>query len=900
MEKVHSNVMHIIGLGSAGTNIVETFLEDQRTLGLLKKEGTRLALLAIDVADPEIKSLQRSYKRIKKSMEEKGIPKERATVIAESVKFPSAEAMFDFVLKKYKEHLKSEKVKLKAYVPWLSSTMAIPPLAGGVGRRRALAKAIYALNYYQLGIIKNLITSFKEQALSSILTPIVVVIFGVGGGTGSGLVFDFARHLRKILGSGVPIIGLSILPCQGDDPPAKGHAAFASIEETSLLVNREDNQHITQAFGEVYQNPFNALIFLPLAPAYTKAGNIIAARKEMDRMTVDMLYILMGFDMADLLGGIGTEVGLTSNFVHTMSLVKVTYPVNDYVEAFKIYLEKLEHLRELRKEKLEIFKGIYDIVQLKYEEAEELYRRYLIKTGNYVEEQFNEKLRGVISGSPRFEEDYGLYIKGLQEQVKLWIEDIKKFLLTIRMVAKTGTIEEAIANLILHKKDVRKADDLESLLTHITKTHREFLEKEEAIFERLKQLIPSSQALTVRQKKILEDFLNITELCEKSLSVLKIFNETRHLNEALLRYYNIVPESEEVSKELKSTRTELTTLYHLVQLMLRTPADEAKMIDEHLTYLSGVMTKLRNKKGEIDNELQRVQEKKKRTEFDIRKLERKLGKFAGFGKKYVKEQITKLERELRRMEEEEEYISGEIKKTDGITDLYRNLIRKIEVTSEYRKTLNNALSLSKEYQERVSNIIKPKKYFERTSELTVEEQMKIVFKILAEQEESLSQEGILKEILDIEHFEDYMKSIIRVFRTPSILGLKPTYRSDYIWVTVQTPQGLWTEHLTQEVSTALAAYVTGEVAKTITIRVIESKEPWTIKLLVVAGRGKVEDLESYEGMKLLFDKASDFERQLSRSFLVEHGVTAEELIDEIKMAKKTEETDKKITASSSS
>jgi len=334
--------------------------------------------------------------------------------------------------------------------------------------------------------------------------------------------------------------------------------------------------------------------------------------------------------------------------------------------------------------------------------------------------------------------------------------------------------------------------------------------------------------------------------------------------------------------------------------MLRTPADEAKMIDEHLTYLSGVMTKLRSKKGETDNELQRVQEKKKRTEFDIRKLERKLGKFAGFGKKYVKEQITKLERELRTMEEEEEYISGEIKKTDGITDLYRNLIRKIEVTSEYRKTLNNALSLSKEYQERISNIIKPKKYFERTSELTVEEQMKIVFKILAEQEESLSREGILKEILDIEHFEDYMKSIIRVFRTPSILGLNPTYRSDYIWVTVQTPQGLWTEHLTQEVSTALAAYVTGEVAKTVTIRVIESKEPWTIKLLVVAGRGKVEDLESYEGMKLLFDKASDFERQLSRSFLVEHGVTAEELIDEIKMAKKTEETDKKITASSSS
>jgi hypothetical protein len=886
MEKIYSNVMHLIGLGSAGTNIVETFLEDERTVGVLKKEGTRLALLAIDIADPEVKSLQRSYEKLKKLMKEKSIPKERVTVIAESVKFPSAEAMFDFVFNKYKEHLENEGAKIDNYVPWLSSTMAIPPLAGGAGRRRALAKAIYALNYHQLGIIKNFITAFKEQALSSIMTPVVVVIFGTGGGTGSGMVFDFTRHLRKILGSGVPIIGLGILPCQGDDPPAKGHTAFASMEETSLLLNHECNEYITKTFGKAYQNPFNALVFLPLAPAYMRAGNIVAARKEMDNMIEDMLYVLMDFDLADLLGGIGTEVGLASNFVHTMSLVKVTYPVSDYVDAFKRYLEKLEHLRELRKEKLEILKSVHGIIEVKHKETEELYRSYLIKTGNYVEEHFDEKLKGVVYGSPRFEEDYELYTKGLQEQVKLWIEDIEKFLLTIRMVAKTGTIEKAIVDLILHEEGLREGDDLESLLTHIGRTHSEFLEKKTAIFERLRQLIPSSQGLTIKQKKILEDFLNITDLCEKSLLVLRVFNETRHLTEILIRYYSIVPESEPVTKELKNSRSELTSLYHLVQLMLRTPADEAKIIDEHLTYLSDIMAKLREKKGEMDNELQRVQEKKKRAEFDIEKLQQKLGGRFGFGNKYAKEQLTKLEREKGKLEEEEEYASSETKKVDSTMDLYRNLSRKIEATSDYRKRLNSVLDLSKEYQERLSDIIKPKKYFERTSELTAGEQMKIIFKILAEQEESLSREGILREILDMEHFEDYMKSIIRVFRTPSIMGMKPTYRTDYVWVTVQTPQGLWTEHLTQEISTALAAYVTGEVSKTVTIRVVESKEPWTARLLVVAGRGKVEDVESYEEMKLLFDKATDFEKQLSRSLLIEAGVTADELVDDITRGRK--------------
>ena len=39
----------------------------------------------------------------------------------------------------------------------------------------------------------------------------------------------------------------------------------------------------------------------------------------MDEMVVDLLYVLMDFDLADLLGGIGTEVGLTNNSAHTLA-----------------------------------------------------------------------------------------------------------------------------------------------------------------------------------------------------------------------------------------------------------------------------------------------------------------------------------------------------------------------------------------------------------------------------------------------------------------------------------------------------------------------------------------------------------------------------------------------------
>jgi len=47
----------LIGLGSAGTNIAEAFLTSDKTMELLKRESTRLAFLAIDIADPEIKSI---------------------------------------------------------------------------------------------------------------------------------------------------------------------------------------------------------------------------------------------------------------------------------------------------------------------------------------------------------------------------------------------------------------------------------------------------------------------------------------------------------------------------------------------------------------------------------------------------------------------------------------------------------------------------------------------------------------------------------------------------------------------------------------------------------------------------------------------------------------------------
>ena len=72
--------------------------------------------------------------------------------------------MFDFINQKYGEYLVGEGSKLEKFVALATNYDGYSSDGWRRRQRRALAKAIYALNYYQLGIIRNCINAFKEQA----------------------------------------------------------------------------------------------------------------------------------------------------------------------------------------------------------------------------------------------------------------------------------------------------------------------------------------------------------------------------------------------------------------------------------------------------------------------------------------------------------------------------------------------------------------------------------------------------------------------------------------------------------------------------------------------------------------------------------------------------------------
>jgi hypothetical protein len=69
--------------------------------------------------------------------------------------------------------------------------------------------------------------------------------------------------------------------------------------------------------------------------------------------------------------------------------------------------------------------------------------------------------------------------------------------------------------------------------------------------------------------------------------------------------------------------------------------------------------------------------------------------------------------------------------------------------------------------------------------------------------------------------------------------------------------------------------------------VIEAREPWITRVLVVGGRGKPEHLEAYDEMQLLHSKSNDFQRSLSRSYLLEHGIAATQVVNKIKNSYQT-------------
>ena len=251
--------VHLIGVGGAGVRVVEQFLRDAPA-DLLDVPGSRFTALALDIGEQDLAGVRALAGRL---------GSERSQVEAVALPLPSAASLQDS-LSRYRDFLKLEYPMYHANpdaAAWLPPQAA--DAAAGRPLPRALAKAVYGQAYYDGD--RPMAAALKRFARSVEATggdAVVCLVFGLGGGTGSGIAPDLARHLSNgLFGRRVLITGVGIAPHEADDPGHRGAALFPALAELDVLCDEDKNRGVTLSCGDLYKNPFTAgFVVVPPAP----------------------------------------------------------------------------------------------------------------------------------------------------------------------------------------------------------------------------------------------------------------------------------------------------------------------------------------------------------------------------------------------------------------------------------------------------------------------------------------------------------------------------------------------------------------------------------------------------------------------------------------------------------
>jgi hypothetical protein len=856
-----SNI-HLIGLGGTGANLIQTLLESDRLQSLLQSEDFNIACLAIDVADGDLNNLQNTYKATLEKLASKGIPVDKLWVRALNIKFNTPDSLFEF-MEKYDKYVEKEGIQIKNYKPWLKSSISIPPLAGGVGRQRALSKAVYNLNYFHYSELNSVMSVFKDRVLTSKNQPIVVVLFGLGGGTGSGMVLDFVRHLRSKLGSSVPIIGMTILPSTADDLLARGPAPYTALMEMELFFNNTLNEQIVKKYGDAYKNPFNSLFFMALDPIYNNRNNLMTAKKELDDSVIDILNMFSSFDLADLLSRVGTNNDFGSNWIHSTAYLKIKYPVDEYVKYLHEYLLLADNAGELMNSKRDVLSKINDILNNRYNEFVELYKRQLISVGGYRADTFGNDVEDVIHRGGKYEAELRKQIKGLSDFAAYYNEKWNKTLMALNF--PEDTVEYSVMQQI---KVFRER------IVHIDKNYEDYNKTVQQFMSELENSITASKFLTSTQIRQIRSYINLVTLLAVAIDTSKSYLRSKALSDELAIRYT--KDKSRIGIRISTIGdTELLPLYKTAGVILTRAETEIKMSDNYVPSIKiirkNIESRFKDESGDVES-LQRQLNQKESEEKRIKNEVSKIWVDFNGRKKVLEKNLKNLQTELiniRSNYEEHKITLDSIREEVEKMTMFE---KSLEVTSTYRKNLNFVYTKTNELNSALSQITRTGNYYERVVELSEAEQVKIMDRILKEEESNIKGDGILKDIVDRDRFRDIVKSYVRIFSVANYAGLSDQYRTDLIWTTVSIPGSLWDGQLQGMLSNTLNVFSSVEASKSISIRQIDQIDPWTITFLVIFAKAKMEDIEKFSSMRSDADSVKKSERVLFRSLLLEQGI----------------------------
>ena len=280
---------HVVGIGKAGAGILAEILRS------LQPGAPKLFALAVDIGDRDLTELRAIAA---------GLPPERAEVEIISLDVPTREALLD-VLRQYPEFLTLEypqHLRRAGFAPWLAPTVELPRAGGHV--KRAVAKAIYGAAYYGAPrALQQALRAFAARVDATRSQAVVAVVFGLGGGTGSGIAVDLARHLsNRIFGHRVLVAGIGIAPCGGDPPEHAGGHLFPVLNELDCLGDEGKNKGIVASCGELFRNPFTAgFIMVPQQQAWESTGDLAATQARGNREIASLLTSRGGANLWEML-----------------------------------------------------------------------------------------------------------------------------------------------------------------------------------------------------------------------------------------------------------------------------------------------------------------------------------------------------------------------------------------------------------------------------------------------------------------------------------------------------------------------------------------------------------------------------------------------------------------------
>ena len=268
--------LHVLGIGKTGAEVITKLVTDPP--GGFGGVAGGFSALAVDIGDAALAPLRAAAP-------------EGGRVQAVDLGIPTTDSLLTS-LNRWREFLKMEYPRYywnPNYEPWLPSDLEIP--AAGEHLPRAIAKAIYGAEYYEHGEIEAALDSFAAGILKSEATPLVAVVFGMGGGTGSGIVVEVARHLSSIkLGRRPWVVGVGVLPCEGDDASVADGALFPMINELDCMIDTEKNKGVMAVWGDLYKNPFTGGFFaVPQQEVFDQFGELAATHDYVDKGITEFL-----------------------------------------------------------------------------------------------------------------------------------------------------------------------------------------------------------------------------------------------------------------------------------------------------------------------------------------------------------------------------------------------------------------------------------------------------------------------------------------------------------------------------------------------------------------------------------------------------------------------------------